>query len=225
VRHLLLHAAGNLCGGTIRLVHLHDLAALAPRLSQEEWAALTASEGDSDAAPWWMFPPLALTNRCFPGRLPAAVLACTAAACPPVLRWATAHHDLTDLSLSRLATPRLHGVEWSRTIPEAMGWTLARLYPGREVVAAIQRMALGQHAMTTTGWAGLSRWRKGWRILAGRAPRPATMYSVRRALDYRAATAPADALPGGVSPAPPATPPAAPPGTSRPYSDSTRANV
>ena len=183
MQHLLLHAAGNMCGQFVRLIQLHDIAALAKRMSREDWDVLIPS-GTTLRAPWWVLPPLALVNRYFPDSIPATVVDRAAAACPALLRRASGRYQLADVSLSRLETPMLPGWEWSRSMAEVLAWAFTRLYPGRDAVAAMQRLALDQHALVTTGWAQLPRWRKGMRILAGRAPRAGTMYSVRRALDY-----------------------------------------
>ncbi|HET9645027.1 MAG TPA: nucleotidyltransferase family protein [Burkholderiaceae bacterium] len=180
MRHLLLHAAGSICGKFIRLIHLHDIASLANRMCAEDWGALMLPEEGA----WWMLPPLAMVNRYFPDRIPPAFLDGAAGQCPTVLRWAARRYRITEVSPSRLETPMLPGWEWSRSTAEAIGWAFKRLYPGRNAVALVQKMAFDNHALATMGWAQLSRWKKGMRILSGRAPRAATMYSVRRALDY-----------------------------------------
>ena len=40
MRHLLLHAAGNMRAHALRLVQLHDIALLAPRLDAAAWERL-----------------------------------------------------------------------------------------------------------------------------------------------------------------------------------------
>ena len=38
--HLLLHAAGNMRANALRLIQLHDIALLAPRLASQDWEVL-----------------------------------------------------------------------------------------------------------------------------------------------------------------------------------------
>jgi len=40
MNHLLLHAAGNICGRSLRLLHLNDIALLATRMSGRDWNVL-----------------------------------------------------------------------------------------------------------------------------------------------------------------------------------------
>lgn len=189
MRHLLLHAAGNMCFQSMRLIHLHDIAALAGRLQTSDWDELM-QPGEDGQKPWWILPPLALVDRYFAGRIPAQLLSHAALRCPPLLRWVSKRHRIVDISLSKLSIPMLPGVAWSRSTTEAFAWALNRLYPGRQTVAAYKKAALGEHIPTVTGWAQLSRWQKGLRILTRSSPRPQTMYSVQRALSYRPASSP-----------------------------------
>ncbi len=70
MRHLLMHAAVNMQIRILRMLQLHDIALLAPRLSDSDWhAALTP--GDGRALSWWALPPLQLTSALLPGRYPA----------------------------------------------------------------------------------------------------------------------------------------------------------
>ena len=180
MRHLLLHAAGNVCAQGIRLIHLHDIAALADRMRADDWDELLRP-----AASWWMLPPLAFADRCFPGRVSQAALARAAQACPAHLRRASARYRLAEHSLSRLSIPMFPGLMWAHSPGEACAWVLSRLYPGRKAAALSKQIALSQHALTTTGWAQTSRWEKGLLVLAGSAPRATTLYSIQRALSYR----------------------------------------
>lgn len=179
MRHLLFHAAGNLCAQFVRLIHLHDIAALAPRLGPGDWDALLQPQADTPPA-WWLLPPLAQVERLFPGRLPEGLLARVAPHCPPLLRWTATRRDITQLGIASLHNPLLPGIEWSRTPGEALRWMKERLHPGPDALglaAAVQT----HHALTSTGWASQPRWQRGLRMLVGQAPRPSTLYSLRRA--------------------------------------------
>ena len=179
MQHLLLHAAGNVCVQGIRLIHLHDIAALSPCLRSEDWDALL------HAAAWWMLPPLALVDRYFPGRIEPRLLQRAAQGCPPLLRRASARYRLAEHSLSRWSMPLFPGVEWSHTTAEALAWIANRLYPGRKAEALNKQLANSHHALTATGWAQNSRWEKALLVLAGSAPRATTLYSIQSALGYQ----------------------------------------
>ena len=64
MRHLVLHAAGNVCNQSVRLIHLHDIAALARRLTREDWDALVDA-GDGRTMAWWALPPLSLVDELY----------------------------------------------------------------------------------------------------------------------------------------------------------------
>ena len=179
MRHLLLHAAGNVCMQGIRLIHLHDIAALAGRLHAEDWNELL-QPGDR-----WMGPPLAFTDHCFPGRIPQKQLGLALQQCAPLLRRASVRYRLDKHSISRWSMPRLPGLEWSDSMAEAGRCIATRFYPGRQALAQDKESALRQIQLTTTGWAQTPRWQKAFRVLAGRASHPMTLYSLQRALGYR----------------------------------------
>lgn len=190
MRHLLLHAAGNLCGHGIRLIHLHDLAALAGRLSDNDWDEALATASDGLPA-WWAVPPLELAMRLFPDRWPRAAmaraLATARAACPALLLRATHHCRLDDVSLSGWRIPMLPGVTWSHSAGEALAWARVRLYPGRDAIRQSRRAADSMHAFASSAWTRRPRWQKALRLLLGAPPRVVTLYSLQRALAYEAA--------------------------------------
>jgi hypothetical protein len=192
MRHLLLHAAGNLCGRGIRLIQLHDIAVLAERLNAADWdeALTTASDG---LPAWWAVPPLELALRLFPRRWPHEALAraraAAEAACPGRLRRAALHYRLDDVSMSAYRVPMLPGIEWSHGVTEALQCARMRLHPGREALAQQRRGAASVHAFASSPWTGQPRWKKALRFLLGAPPRVATMYSLRRAMAYEPAHA------------------------------------
>jgi len=186
VRHLLLHAAGNMCLRGIRLIHLHDIAALAGRLHAADWDELM-QPGEDGNEPWWMLPPLAMVARYFPGRISALLLNRAAQRCPPLLRWASGRYQIAGISLSRLGTPMLPGVEWSLSLKDALAWVATRAYPGREALANSKKIILSQHSVAASRWARQTRWQRALGLLLGRSIRPQTMYSIQRALSYRPA--------------------------------------
>jgi len=192
MRHLLLHAAGNLCGHGIRLIHLHDLATLAGRLNESDWDEALATASDGLPA-WWAVPPLELAMRLFPDRWPRAAmaraLASARAACPALLLRAARHYRLDDVSLSGFRIPMLPGVTWSHNAGEALACARIRLYPGREATRQSHRAAGSVHAFASSAWTHRPRWQKALRVLLGAPPRVVTLYSLQRALAYEPAHA------------------------------------
>lgn len=181
MRHLLLHAAGNLCSRSVRLIQLHDIAALGPRLSAAGWAQALAPASDGRPA-WWAVPALQLTQRLFPGRLPhipPAVLA----ACPSRLRQASTRQGLADLSLSHLGIPLLPGIAWARGPGDILGLAWQRLHPAEQAVTA--RLVQRQHSLAGSRWTRRPPWLKALSFLLGTPPRAQTLYSLHRALAYR----------------------------------------
>jgi hypothetical protein len=84
--HLLLHAAGAMASQSLRLLHLHDLARLSSQMTQDDWEAVLQA-GERGRRPWWAFPPLNLTSRYFPSKIPGgkglpAVELCTMSPIP-----------------------------------------------------------------------------------------------------------------------------------------------
>jgi hypothetical protein len=190
MRHLLIHAAGNLCVHGIRLIHLHDLAALAGRLSASDWDEALAPASDGLPA-WWAVPPLELAMRLFPDRWPRAAMApalsAARAACPVLLRRATRRHRLDNMSMSGFRIPLLPGVTWSHNAAEALECARIRLYPGREALRLGRRATLALHAFASSAGTDKPRWQKALRYLLGAPPRVTTLYSLQRALAYEPA--------------------------------------
>ncbi|MDR7271546.1 hypothetical protein J2X20_004214 [Pelomonas saccharophila] len=188
MRHLLLHAAGNVCNRCVRLIQLHDITRLATRLDASQWDEALAPASDGRAA-WWAVPPLRLVQTLFPGCLPEvanAALARATAACPPWLR--LAGFDLVETSLSRLAIPMLPGIVWSRRPAEALGFAWQRLRPGREGRLLTAEVLSRQHYLADSAWSYRPRWLKALRFLLGAPPRVQTLYSLHRALAYRSSS-------------------------------------
>ncbi len=188
MRHLLLHAAGNLCNRCVRLIQLHDIALLGARLDAAAWHEALAPASDGRPA-WWAVPPLLLAQRLFPAALPegllAEVLAPALAVCPPGLRRSIASRGLAESSLSHLDIPMLPGIEWSQTHGEALQFAWRRLHPAREGRAATTEVLSRQHSLAGSAWAHQPRWLKALSFLRGAPPRVQTLYNLHRALAYR----------------------------------------
>jgi len=177
--HLLLHAAGNIRARALRLIQLNDIAALSPRLSVQEWDGVLDGGGADPA--WWAFPPLALSARYFPGAIPAQVLARARAACPRLLRTLCERQRLSDVSLSYLWIQFCPGIEWCRSVSEALRFVQHRVFPGREMRAEIRQCEATQLWALNTSWSSRSRPRRIAQWLTARCPRDAAMAPIRAA--------------------------------------------
>jgi Uncharacterised nucleotidyltransferase len=179
--HLILHAAGNIRARALRLVQLHDIAALAARFSVDDWCELTAARLNGGAL-WWAFPPLVLTARYYPGAIPPAVLASLEADCPWLLRQRARHQRLTDVSWSNILIEAFPGLEWSRTPWEALEFMSSRIRPSREALSELQEGAAQIPGSHTVGWYESSHRARILRWIFSRPPRVQTLLSVRAAL-------------------------------------------
>jgi Uncharacterised nucleotidyltransferase len=175
--HLLLHAAGNIRSRALRLIHLHDIAALAVKLGGADWHAVLGGS----AVHWWAYPPLALAARYFPAAIPADVLSRSGAACPSRLRQIAQRQLLSDVSLSHLWIEFCPGIEWCGSMREKIGYIGARVFPDAAIRDERRTNEATSDWTTDSSWARLSRPRRILRWALSRAPRVATMWSVREA--------------------------------------------
>jgi hypothetical protein len=175
--HLLLHAAGGMAYRALRLMQLHDIALLAPRLTSQDWDTLQGWR------PWWAWPPLALAEHYYGALGPQSVTAALRAACPAILRGTCARQRLTDVSLSRLWLEAFPGVEWAGSVGEAMTYIARRIVPSAEVLADRQFARATDPSLASGEWGGLSQGRRILRALRARTPRPWPLHNVRAALD------------------------------------------
>ena len=188
--HLLLHAAGNMRAHALRQIQLHDIAMVASLFYERDWSALLEQRQDKEQ-PWWLFPPLALAARYYPGHVPPEVLRAAEAVCPRVLRLATARQSLTDVSWSNLRIHALPGLEWSRTPLDALRFMLSRAWPSRRSLADIELARHAQPQLDQVPWYGVSHGGRMVRWLFSRPPRVQTIVSVRAALESMDVEAPA----------------------------------
>ncbi|MET0550958.1 MAG: nucleotidyltransferase family protein [Xanthomonas sp.] len=174
--HLLLHAAGGLCSRSLRLMHLHDLALLAPRMRASDWQVLTGADA------WWAWPPLRLMLRYYRAAIPSAVLKQLRAQCPPLLRLRARSLDLTAASCSQLWLPALPGIEWARSRREVLDYLRQRLQPSAESRQERAEMIRTQLWLQGQDWVRLPQRRRVLQRLLHPVPRMDTLYAVRTAL-------------------------------------------
>jgi hypothetical protein len=180
--HLLLHAAGNMRAHALRQIQLHDIALIANLLYDRDWRAVLEWRKDAAAA-WWMFPPLALTARYYPKHIPLEVLELTRAACPRMLRFATARESLTDISWSNLRIHAFPGIAWSQTPLDVVRFVRSRVAPSRKALADLELARKAQPQLDQVPWYGASHGSRIARWLFSRPPRVQTIVSVRAALE------------------------------------------
>jgi hypothetical protein len=179
--HLLLHAAGNIRIRALRLIHVHDIAALSARLSGRDWCRVL----EEPASCWWAYPPLALAARYFPEAIPPDVLSLASVACPSRLRRIAQQQRISDVSLSHLWIEFCPGIEWCGSIREKMRFIGARIFPDAAVRAEIRTNETTSDWTTNSPWVRLSRPRRMLRWAVSRTPRVATIWSVREAWQRR----------------------------------------
>jgi hypothetical protein len=175
--HLLLHAAGNICGRSLRLLHLHDIALLARRMTPDDWDFL--SDG---RAFWWALPPLQLVARYYRDAVPAAVLSSLARDCPLPLRMVSRRQTLTRVSCSELWLHAFPGIEWSRNPFDAVRFVAGRIRPSAQRRRERSDMASAQLWLRDRDWVTATQTRRILTWLTRKVPRMDVIYVVRLAL-------------------------------------------
>lgn len=183
--HLLLHAAGNICARNLRMLHLHDIALLAGRMTADDWN--TCLDGPFAGSSWWALPPLMLTTRYYHTAIASHLMDRLRPHCPTLLKAASRRQTLTHVSCSGLWLQAFPGIEWSRSAGEAMHYIHNRVRPSKE--AAIERSALArtQLWLQDQSWVTAPQKRRMLAWVAHPVPRLDTMYVVRAAMKHSAA--------------------------------------
>lgn len=179
--HLLLHAAGNMCGRSLRLMHLNDMSLLATRMVSTDWEVLWGEHAHD--APWWALPPLRLVARYYKNALPAVLLRRLERECPAPLRMITRRQTLTRVSCSQLWLDALPGIEWSRSLREVIQCIVNRIKPTQESIKERDDMVRTQVWLQGQSWVTLGHRRRILRWLTQSIPRMDTLYVVRAALE------------------------------------------
>ncbi|MGH8158785.1 MAG: nucleotidyltransferase family protein [Rhodanobacter sp.] len=184
MNHLLLHAAGNICNRSLRLLHVNDIALLSARMSAGDWNVLW-DEHAADS-PWYALPPLLLVARYYTDAVPADVLARLKPDCHPLLRMVSHRQTLTQASCSELWLRAFHGIEWSRSVRDIRHYLMTRIRPTQEANQERDDMLRTQLWLHQgPNWVGLSHGRRILTWLTQPVPRMDTMFAVRAALESR----------------------------------------
>ncbi|WP_158752525.1 nucleotidyltransferase family protein [Dyella sp. S184] len=181
MNHLLLHAAGNICGRSLRLLHLNDIALLATRMTADDWNVLWDEHAID--TPWWALPPLRLLTHYYPSAIPNAVLAQLERDCHLVLRAISRHQTLTQVSCSDLWLHALAGIEWSRSVREVGRYVRNRVRPPGETIKERADMVRTQFWLQGQSWVKQHQGRRILTLLTRSVPRMDTLYVVRAALE------------------------------------------
>lgn len=176
--HLLLHAAGNICARSLRLIHLHDIALLARNMEPEEWMFLWRG-----GASWWALPPLQMTARYYPDVIPEVVRTTLARDCPVLLRTVSRRQSLSQVSCSELWLHAFPGIEWSRSVSEAARYVAGRIRPSAEKKRERDDMARTQLWLRDRNWVTAEQSRRIFTWMTRKMPRMDIMHVVRAALD------------------------------------------
>jgi hypothetical protein len=186
--HLLLHAAGSIVDRAVRLIQLQDIALLSGRMSDEDWAELLRS---GQPAPWWAFPPLALTARYYPESIPQWVLGAARAHCPWILSRVSGRLRLSKVSLSFPWIGAFPGIAWTRSVGETLAYVASRIVPGTGAWSMREWASRTEPGLSQSErqWLHVSQVGRILRWVVSRPARPLTMRAVRRAFAEHADTA------------------------------------
>jgi hypothetical protein len=185
--HLLLHAAGNICNRSLRLLHLNDISLLATRMTVSDWNALW--DEHTAETPWWALPPLRLVACYYANAVPDSVLARLESDCPTLLRVVSRHQTLTQVSCSELWIHALAGIEWARSIGDVGQYIRNRVRPPAEAIEERADMVRTQLWLQGQSWVTSTQRRRILTMLTRSVPRMDTMYVVRAALELSAPAA------------------------------------
>ena len=178
--HLLLHAAGAMAYRSVRMLHLHDIALLARRMTQGDWNEIL---GVDDRGTWWALPPLTLTARYYAGAIPPGVLSALSLKCHWSLRHLAKRRTLSDVSLSYLWMEAFPGLAWAQSVGEMLehvgkrSMRAASVLSGRLQPAGEESGAAAEAGRQSSSWV--------LRSLISRSVRPETMQAIRAALAQR----------------------------------------
>jgi hypothetical protein len=178
MRHLLMHVAVNMQMRVVRMIQLHDIALLTPRLSALDWDELLYSESGG-AALWWAMPPLQLVRRYYPQVIPQYATDAVAPACAALLKIASSRLRIADVSVSNPRRPIFPGLSWAGSPSEALRCVSMRLHRGTQALGGGATLAA---ATEIQPWITNSHRRRMFDVLLGR-PRPETMLMIVAALD------------------------------------------
>jgi hypothetical protein len=145
MRHLLLHAAGNMRAHALRQIQLHDIALLAGQLAD----GIGCAAGNARIARRCLVDAAAARARrtLLSGRRRAIAAFGIQRPVPAPLRHVATRMTLTGVSWSNLRIAAFPGICWSRSPREVMRFIRSRVFPSRVAVAELQLAEAAQPAL------------------------------------------------------------------------------
>jgi hypothetical protein len=182
--HLLLHIAGNMRARALRMIQLHDVALLSLRFGAQDWEDLLAMR-PNERGLWWALAPLALVDRYYPGHVPANLAVRMRPDCPRLLQARAYRQKLTDVSWSNIHIEAFPGIEWSRSLREAILFMRSRVWPSSAARLELKDAAAQIPSGGSVPWYGISHVSRIAHWIVSRPPRVQTLLSVRAALELK----------------------------------------
>jgi hypothetical protein len=182
LRHLLLHAAGNISGRWLRLIQLVEIARVLERVDSRGWDELVRP-AKGGTTPWWMFAPLVLVGRYFPGTVATDRLEHLGLAAPRLLRASMRGCTLSEVSASDPFLKALPALPWCQSLGDRLRYVADRVFPSSEEVHGFQQLANTRSYAANDSWVRRSQAGRVVRWLWARPPRAATMHAVRGGLE------------------------------------------
>jgi hypothetical protein len=179
--HLLLHASGNIRARALRCIQLHDIVLLAQNFERADFAEFADLQRACEGS-WWAAAPLALAAHYYPQGLPKELGQPLGERCPALLRKALRRNRLTDVSWSNIYVQAFPGLEWSRSLGEAVGFARTRLWPDSIALAELKEGSAQIIGGESVPWYGLPHAQRILRWVFSRPPRVQTLLCVRAAL-------------------------------------------
>lgn len=142
LQHLAIHATGDAISRRLRLIHLIDIAKVAPELDGAGWRRIVAG-ADARREQRYVYPALALAAR-HGAAIPAEVLGSLRAGVPLELA-----HFIDGVALEQLS--------FCNAAPTTIGEKMLWFRPGRERLRALRHMALPDPRELGHWYPGLSR--------------------------------------------------------------------
>jgi hypothetical protein len=182
MRHLLLHAAGNMRAHALRFLQLKDVALLAGRLDAAAWRSLVEPDTRGEP-PWWMLPPLTATSNYFGGAIPRDVLDTLRCDCPRALVRTANRSSLSRVSWSNLRVHAFPGVSWSRSPLEALRFITSRIWPKRAAREMLRHAVESSPGLRRVAWYELPHALRMLHWVFGKPPRVQTLLALHGAFD------------------------------------------
>jgi hypothetical protein len=143
LHHLAIHASSDMIARRLRLLHLHDMALVAPAVDRAGWEGIV-SGAQARGEERLVYPALALTQRHYAAAVPDAVLGALRPGVPHAL-------------LRHLDANALDRYSFCNSAPTTPAEKLFWFRPGREQAAALRHMLLPDPAEMAHWYPHLSR--------------------------------------------------------------------